>query len=185
MTAQLAADFETLEEVTVELQFKIEQFYYHEAELLDEWKFSAWYALFTEDSHYRLPIRRNRLRRQRFTDEAAPRGIEMAHFDADKKTLGLYVAQRDSGSNWAEDPYSRTRHLISNIRVKASEAEAGAYDVRSNFICYRNRLESEVDLWAGERIDRLRRVDDSYAIADRVVLLDQNVVLSKNLSVFF
>jgi biphenyl 2,3-dioxygenase subunit beta len=185
MTAQIVEELETITQVTVELQFRIEQFYYHEAELLDEWKFSEWYALFPDDSHYRLPIRRNRLRRQRFKDEAAPRGIEMAHFDADKKTLGLYVAQRDSGANWAEDPYSRTRHLITNIRIKPSEIEPGGYDVRSNFLCYRNRLETEVDVWAGERLDRLRPVDGSYAIADRVVLLDQNVVLSKNLSIFF
>jgi biphenyl 2,3-dioxygenase subunit beta len=185
MTAQLVDEPGVLTLVSPELQHKIEQFYYYEAELLDEWKFGAWFGLFTEDSHYRLPVRRNRLRRQRFKDETAPRGIEMAHFDADKKTLGLYIAQRESGSNWAEDPYSRSRHVISNVRIKPSEEEPGGYDVRSNFICYRNRLETEVDLWAGERFDRLRPAGDVYGIADRVILLDQNVVLSKNLSVFF
>jgi 3-phenylpropionate/cinnamic acid dioxygenase small subunit len=112
----------------------------------------------------------------------------MAHFDANKETLGIYVKQRESGMNWAEDPYSRTRHVISNIRIRPSAAEeGGAYDVRSNFIVYRNRLEAEVDLWAGERFDRLRPglPGGLYGIADRVILLDQNVVLSKNLSVFF
>ena len=171
--------------VSLELQHSIEQFLYYEAQLLDEWKFTEWYDLFTSDSHYRLPVRRNRLKRQRFADEAAPRGTEMAHFDADKKTLGLYVAQRESGSNWAEDPYSRTRHMISNTRIRSSEVEDGAYDVRTNFLIYRNRLESEVDIWAGERFDRIRSAGASYVIADRVILLDQNVVLSKNLSVFF
>ena len=187
MTAQLVDETSALALVAPELQQKIEQFYYYEAELLDEWKFRDWYTLFTEDTHYRLPIRRNRLRRQRFADEAAPRGIEMAHFDANKETLGIYVKQRESGMNWAEDPYSRTRHVISNIRIRPSAAEEGAYDVRSNFIVYRNRLEAEVDLWAGERFDRLRPGPPGglYGIADRVILLDQNVVLSKNLSVFF
>ena len=168
-----------------ELQHTIEQFLYYEAQLLDEWKFGEWYDLFTEDSHYRLPVRRNRLKRQRFADEAAPRGTEMAHYDADKKTLGLYVAQRDSGTNWAEDPYSRSRHLVNNVRIRPSDVEPGSYEVRSNFFVYRNRLETEVDTWAGERFDRIRPVDDFFAIADRVILLDQNVVLSKNLSVFF
>jgi biphenyl 2,3-dioxygenase beta subunit len=185
MPAQLVDEPTALALVSPELQHKIEQFYYYEAELLDEWKFRDWYNLFTADSHYRLPIRRNRLRRQRFADEAAPRGIEMAHFDADKETLGIYIKQRESGTNWAEDPYSRSRHVISNVRVRPSTAEEGAYDVRSNFIVYRNRLEAEVDLWAGERFDRLRPAGDRYGIADRVILLDQNVVLSKNLSVFF
>ncbi|SNQ45861.1 Biphenyl dioxygenase subunit beta [Frankia canadensis] len=186
MTTQVEAELTAFTAATQELQFRIEQFYYYEAELLDEWKYHAWYDLFSTDSHYRLPVRRNRLRRQRFADEAAARGIEMAHFDADMKTLKLYVNQRESGSNWAEDPPSRTRHLITNVRIRSSADEAGSYDVRSNFLVYRNRLEAEVDLWAGERYDRLRPTDDgSFQIADRVVLLDQNVVLSKNLSVFF
>jgi len=57
--------------------------------------------------------------------------------------------------------------------------------VRSIFFIYRSRLECEVDTWAGERFDRLRPDGDSFKIARRVILLDQNVVLSKNLSVFF
>jgi biphenyl 2,3-dioxygenase beta subunit len=58
--------------------------------------------------------------------------------------------------------------------------------VKSNFICYRNRLQDEVDIWAGERSDSLRRDEErKLHIAGRKILLDQNVVLSKNLSVFF
>ncbi len=172
--------------VDVVLQFEIEQFLYHEAQLLDEWKYREWWHLFTDDAHYRIPVRRNRLRRQRFEDEVAPRGIEMAHFDDTKETLDLRVRQRESGTHWAEDPPSRSRHVVSNVRIRPSETEPGSYEVRSAFICYRNRLEAEVDLWAGERFDRLRPTEDgSFRIADRVVLLDQNVVLSKNLSIFF
>ena len=126
MTAQLVEETTVLTLVAPELQQKVEQFYYYEAELLDEWKFRDWYDLFTDDTHYRLPVRRNRLRRQRFTDEAAPRGIEMAHFDADKETLGIYVKQRESGTNWAEDPYSRTRHVISNVRIRPSAERSRA-----------------------------------------------------------
>jgi 3-phenylpropionate/cinnamic acid dioxygenase small subunit len=58
--------------------------------------------------------------------------------------------------------------------------------VKSNFICYRNRLADEVDIWAGERTDLLRRDEEQeLLITRRKILLDQNVVLSKNLSVFF
>jgi 3-phenylpropionate/cinnamic acid dioxygenase small subunit len=167
------------------LQFRIEQFYYREAELLDDWRFDAWYALFSDDVRYRVPLRYNRLRRQRSTDEVAPRGIEMAHFDDNKTRLGQRVQQRRSGMNWAEDPPSRSRHLISNVRVTPSDEEAGSYEARSNFIIYRNRLEAEVDIWAGERFDLLRPDEDSFMIGRRTVLLDQNVVMSKNLSVFF
>jgi 3-phenylpropionate/cinnamic acid dioxygenase small subunit len=166
------------------LQYEIEQFLYHEAELLDEWRYRDWFNLMADDIHYWLPVRKNRLRRQRF-DESAPRGIEMAHFDDDKKMLDIRIKQRESGSHWAEDPPSRSRHLITNVRVKHSTEEAGAYDVRSYFLVYRNRLEAEVDVWAGERYDVLRRKDESFEIARRTILLDQNVVLSKNLSILF
>jgi biphenyl 2,3-dioxygenase beta subunit len=59
------------------------------------------------------------------------------------------------------------------------------FDVVSNFVLYRNRLESETDIWAGERRDVLRLVDGDFKIAKRTILLDQNVVQSKNLSVLF
>jgi biphenyl 2,3-dioxygenase beta subunit len=175
----------TGEGVTLVLQHEIEQFLYAEAQLLDEWRYREWWDLFAEDLHYWLPVRKNRLRRQRAADEIAPRGIEMAHYDDDKASMKLRVDQRTSGSNWAEDPPSRTRHLVTNVRVRLSTEEPGAYEVRSNFLCYRNRLEAEVDVWAGERHDRLRRRGSGFEIARRAILLDQNVVLSKNLSVFF
>jgi len=87
-----------------ELQYRVEQFYYLEAQLLDEWKYQSWLEMFARDLHYRLPVRHNRLRRQRFEDETAPRGIEMAHFDDSYETMAHRVAQRASGTNWAEDP---------------------------------------------------------------------------------
>jgi 3-phenylpropionate/cinnamic acid dioxygenase small subunit len=82
---------------------------------------------------------------------------------------------------------------VSNVRIAPAEID-GDYEVRSNFICYRNRLRDEVDLWAGERRDLLRRAPAGadggrsgarWRIARRLITLDQNVVLSKNLSVFF
>ncbi|MGH8240957.1 MAG: aromatic-ring-hydroxylating dioxygenase subunit beta, partial [Steroidobacteraceae bacterium] len=111
--------------------------------------------------------------------------IEMAHFDEDIRSLKLRVTQMGSGRHWAEDPPSRCRHIVSNVRVGRADAHSADLDVRSAFLVYRNRLEVEVDLWAGERRDVLRPESDSFTIAGRTILLDQNVVLSKNLSVFF
>jgi 3-phenylpropionate/cinnamic acid dioxygenase small subunit len=187
MTTDIEAAVETAPaRVTPALQFEVEQFLYHEAELLDEWKYRDWWHLFSDDATYRMPVRRNRLRRQRAEDESSERGIEMAHYDDDKASLDIRVKQRESGSHWAEDPPSRSRHLVTNVRVRPSDEEAGSYEVRSYFLCYRNRLEAEVDVWAGERFDRLRpTADGSFQIARRVVLIDQNVILSKNLSIFF
>lgn len=170
------------------LQRRIEQFLFAESECLDHWKWADWLEQFTEDVLYWMPVRKNRLRRQRDQDEV-PEGIEMAHFYDDHAALQLRVNQMHSGTHWAEDPPSRCRHLVTNVRIrprpeptKPGEAE---YDVLSNFVVYRNRLESETDIWAGERRDVLRVVDGGFRIARRTILLDQNVVQSKNLSVLF
>ncbi|TYB41070.1 aromatic-ring-hydroxylating dioxygenase subunit beta [Actinomadura chibensis] len=165
------------------LQYRVEQFLYNEAQLLDTWLWDEWLELFADDVRYWMPLRKNRLRRQRTADEA-PDGVQMALIDDDHAALKTRVGQMRSGRHWAEDPPSRCRHLVTNVRVTPTEA-GPELRVRSNFVVYRNRLETEVDIWAGERQDVLRPSGGSFRIAARTILLDQNVVLSKNLSVFF
>lgn len=167
----------------IALQYRVEQFLYDEAHLLDTWQWSEWLALIAEDVRYWMPIRKNRLRRQREADDR-PSGLQVALFDDDYRSLELRVQQMLSGKHWAEDPPSRCRHLVSNVRVE-SIAGSSELNVRSNFLLYRNRLENEVDVWAGERLDVLRPHGDAFRISGRTILLDQNVVISKNLSVFF
>ncbi len=166
-----------------ELQFEIEQYYYLEAELLDDHRYGEWLELFSGDARYWMPTRSNRLLRDH-DKELSVEG-EFALFDDNKKSLGWRVKQMDSLTHWAENPRSRTRHLVSNVRIAPIRCE-NEYEVKSNFICYRNRLQDEVDIWAGERNDLLRRDGErGLQIVRRKILLDQNVVLSKNLSVFF
>ncbi|MGW5113161.1 aromatic-ring-hydroxylating dioxygenase subunit beta [Nocardia sp. NPDC004123] len=172
------------------LQHQVEQFLYREARLLDRWQWGTWLELFTEDILYWMPVRKNRLRRQRDQDEV-PQGIEMAHFYDNYESLRMRVNQMHSGTHWAEDPPSRCRHLVSNVVVTlrgehdSAAVESAEFDVVSNFLLYRNRLESETDVWVGERRDVLRVTDGEFKIAKRTILLDQNVVQSKNLSVLF
>lgn len=85
---------------------------------------------------------------------------------------------------WAEEPPSHTRRMIGNIEVEQGETESEV-KVYANFIMYRNRLETEQDFYVGRREDVLRKVDGNWKIARRKIILDQNVLLSKNLSNFF
>jgi 3-phenylpropionate/cinnamic acid dioxygenase small subunit len=57
--------------------------------------------------------------------------------------------------------------------------------VKSRFLVYRNRVETETDFLVGKREDLLRRVNGGWQIARRKIVLDQNVLLAKNLTVFF
>ena len=85
---------------------------------------------------------------------------------------------------WAEEPPSRTRHVVSNVLADWSEAQSEAL-VSSYFVVYRTRLETKQDLFFGRREDRLRQVDGSWKITRRKILLDQTVLMSDNLSIFF
>ncbi|MEE8519169.1 MAG: 3-phenylpropionate/cinnamic acid dioxygenase subunit beta [Dehalococcoidia bacterium] len=162
-------------------QFEIEQFYYDEAALLDERRYDEWIELFTDDTHYWMPIRRTRMANDLEKEFTAPGA--MAFFDDGKGPLEARVRKLYTGYAWAEDPPSRTRHFITNVRVIEDDGEQ--LTVEANFHLYRTRLESEEDSWIGRRRDVLRRTDGSFKIADRKIFLEQTVLLSKNLSSFF
>ena len=173
---------------------EVEQFLYREARLLDERRFHEWLDLLTDDIRYRMATRSNRYPRSskaiaildpaRYVEEDVEGEDEFAILDEDKASLKGRVARLDTGMAWAEDPPSRTRHFIANIEVAAGGVE-GEIDVRCNFIVYKNRSETEQDFYVGARHDRLRRVDGAWRIASRRLVLDQNVMLAKNISTFF
>lgn len=166
-----------------DIRIEIERFYYLEAELLDDRRFPDWYSLFADDLLYFMPTRQNRTSREMDGETSEPG--EVARFHDDKKTLGRRVRALASGVHWAEDPPSRTRHLVTNVRVEHSTNNPDEYSVKSNFLCYRNRGELETDIWAGERHDVLRNVGSrQWQVANRLVLLDQSVTTSINMSVF-
>ncbi|WP_420751333.1 3-phenylpropionate/cinnamic acid dioxygenase subunit beta [Rhodococcus sp. O3] len=169
--------------------FEVEQFYYEEAELLDDGRFTDWLDLLADDLDYWMPTRTNRLRRQQALSIAA-RG-EAALYDETKDSLAWRIRRFDSGMAWAEDPPSRTRHLVTNVVARhVDPAEhagftAGDLVVRSAFLVYRNRLEREENIFAGGRTDVLRRTDTGLKVARRTILLDQNILQAKNISTFF
>jgi 3-phenylpropionate/cinnamic acid dioxygenase small subunit len=177
-----------------ELIGEIEQFLYREARLLDERKFDAWLDLFTDDVRYWMPGRTTRyprrskavaaLRPDRHEENELSKSDELAIFDETKETLARRVARLATGMAWAEDPPSRTRHLVSNVEVEPGDTEAEVR-VYSSFIVGRNRGETEQDFFVGGRQDTLRKVDGAWKIARRTIVLDQNVLLAKNMSIFF
>jgi 3-phenylpropionate/cinnamic acid dioxygenase small subunit len=173
---------------------EVEQFLYREARLLDNRRFREWLELFTGDVRYWMTGRRNRYPRSskaiaildpgRYVEDDRAREDELAILDETRETLAARVARLDTGMAWAEDPPSRTRHLIANVEVEPGDSEA-EIKVYSNFIVYRSRAESEEDFYVGAREDVLRRVDGGWKIARRRLVLDQNVLSAKNVSIFF
>ena len=165
-----------------ELRHEIEEFLYFEAELLDDRKLREWFELLADDIRYWMPIRHNLFERpEDIRDELSKPG-EGFYFDDDRKSLKIRVERAYAKNAWAEMPPSRTRHLITNIRIKKDDGRE--IEVHSNFLVYRTRMENDQDMFVGERQDILRRVDGGFKIAKRTIILDQAVLTAKNISVF-
>ncbi len=165
-----------------DLRYRVEDFLYLEAELLDNRKLREWLGLLAEDIRYWMPIRHNPLDRpQELSDELAKPG-EGYYFDDDIKSLRIRVERVYAKNAWAEMPPSRTRHLISNVRIKNDDGEQ--IEVHSNFLVYRTRMEADQDIFVGTRQDLLRRAGHAFKIARRTIILDQAMLNAKNISVF-
>jgi 3-phenylpropionate/cinnamic acid dioxygenase small subunit len=169
--------------MSLQLWHEVQQFLFREARLLDERRFEEWLELFTDDAIYWMPGRKNAWRSGDVADSITKPG-ELAVFEDTKATLGTRVARLRTGMAWAEEPPSRTRHLITNVEVQEN-GDASEIQARSNFIVYRAQLERDKDFFVGSRDDTLRRMGNEWKIAKRTLILEDVVHDTKALSIFF
>lgn len=152
-----------------------------EAELLDDLRERAWLeTLVSRDVAYRLPLRET-------VERARGRGFVEGtyHLNENYGSLSSKVARNETSYAWAEDPPSRCRHFVSNVRVRRTD-DPDVLDVRSNVLIYRTRQDQTVpQILSGERCDLLRREDGALRLLRRDVLLDLTVIGTHNLSLFF
>jgi 3-phenylpropionate/cinnamic acid dioxygenase small subunit len=165
------------------LEREIERFLYKEAALLDERRFGEWIDLIAEDIHYHMPIRRN-VKFGEWQRENSDSATEISWFDEGKATLAGRVRQLQTGVHWPEEPVSRVRHNVMNVRIL--DVRGDEVDVNSNFFVYLNHLRDEEVRFVGTRYDTLRRDGETgWKIAKRKILLDQNILLAKVITTFF
>ena len=141
------------------LRETVEEFLYHEAALLDAWRLDEWLALFTADGRYFVPT----------TDlpDGDPRK-DLVFIDDDMVRLRARVERLKSRHGHREYPSSRTRHFISNIRIKV---EKNAIVVTSSFLVYRFRL-GESAPYIGWYEHRLKQIGGELKIHCRKAVLD-------------
>jgi p-cumate 2,3-dioxygenase subunit beta len=140
---------------------EVEDFLYHEAALLDEWRLDEWLALLTDDAIYRIP-----------SNDAPEGGADVAlHTIADDiARIRARVKRLQSNHAHAEFPHSRTRRMISNVRV-LSEGD-GMVEAAANFVVYRFRRESQIREYVGSARYKLTLTDAGLRIAERIIRLD-------------
>jgi 3-phenylpropionate/cinnamic acid dioxygenase small subunit len=170
---------------SVALRLELEDFYYLEADLLDERRFEPWLELLADDIRYRVPISRN-VHSSATETELFDDDLAVSWMDEGKETLTHRVEQFRTGIHWAEEPVSRTSHLYTNIRVTHVDDpdDPQVVDVTMRFLVYRNRLRSDQDFLIGKRHDRLTRGHAGWQVSVRTVQLDQTVLLANNLTTF-
>jgi phthalate 3,4-dioxygenase subunit beta len=154
------------------------QFLVEEAALLDAADYAAWLDLLCEDIRYVMPVRVTTARGAGF--DALP---DMGHFDEDLYALRKRVQRLATDHAWTEDPPSRTRHFVSNVRTFTDDRA----DLRaeSSLLLFRSRGDTRPpDLLSAGRTDILRPAGDGYRLAQRQINVDESVLRTQNLAVF-
>jgi p-cumate 2,3-dioxygenase beta subunit len=139
---------------------EVEDFLFAEAALLDEWRLNEWLELLTDDAIYQVPP----------TDAPDADARDTLFIVADDALrIRSRVKQLLGKSAWAENPRSRTRRMISNVRV----LESGGGNIRAaaNFVVYRMRHEI-VDTYVGRYEYTLVKRDGRLKIRERKAILD-------------
>lgn len=163
-----------------QLYEEVENWMYVEAELLDDRREREWLEnMVSRDVVYQVPVRMT-------VERARGMGFVKGSYHLDERygSLAAKVARNDSGFAWAEDPPSRCRRLVTNIRV--GESTGDEVPVRSNLLLFRTRGEATApQLIAGERHDILRYEGGDLKLYRRNVLLDLTAIASHNLAILF
>jgi phthalate 3,4-dioxygenase beta subunit len=154
------------------------QFLVEEAALLDAADYASWLNLLCEDIRYVMPVRVTTARGAGFDSLA-----DMGHFDENLYALRKRVQRLATDHAWTEDPPSRTRHFVTNVRTfrhRTSELR-----VESSLLLFRSRGDTrEPDLVSAGRTDLLRETGDGLRLARREILVDESVLRTQNLAVF-
>lgn len=150
-----------------------------EAYLLDAQAYTEWLSLLADDIHYVMPVR---------ITTALGAGYDtspgMAHFDEDKYSLSRRVARFLTEHAWTEDPPSRLRHHLSNVRTFATD-DPDHLVVESATLLFRSRGDvREGAFISAGREDLLRREDEDWKLARRTIMVDESVIRMQNLAVF-
>jgi phthalate 3,4-dioxygenase subunit beta len=156
-----------------------QRFLIEEAAMLDARDWARWLGLLTHDVRYVMPVRVTTV-----VDAGYDARADMAHFDEDRYALGKRVERLLTEHAWTEDPPSRTRHLVTNVRTFPA-TEDGEIEVESTLLLFRSRGDDrDAEYVCASRHDVLREDGDRHLLASRRITVDESVLRTQNLAVF-
>lgn len=142
---------------------EVEELLYEEAACLDDWRLDDWLALLTDDASYVVPA----------TDAREAGSDKLPLIADDMRLLRERIHQLNGAFTWVEQPRSRTRRLIGNVRIVAVDGED--IHVRANFIIHRMRNNATA-VFVGQYENILRRRDGRLRIFSRRSVLDNEAL---------
>jgi len=155
----------------------VHHFYIEEAAILDAHEWQRWLSLLDDEISYVMPVRVSAMRDNQ-------RELDMAHYDEDLYSMTKRVERLQSTKAWTEDPPSRTRHLVTNIRVFGADAD-GDVRAESSVLLFRSRGDDRApEIVCARRIDRLRPRSSGFSIVARFIEVDESVLRTQNLAIF-
>ncbi len=142
-------------------------FVVREARMLDEGRYEAWNALFTDDGMYWVPL-----------VPGQEDGINhTSHLYEDKLLRELRIGRLRSPRAFSQQPPSRCHHLLQTPTVESFDAAAGRLQVRTEFHYAESR--SDESLWLVGHIlyDLVEREGSLRITLKRVNLLNPDSAL--------
>ena len=154
------------------------RFLVEEAAILDAGDWARWLTLLADDIRYVMPVRVTTVRDTGYDERS-----DMAHFDEDRYALEKRVQRLLTDHAWTEDPPSRTRHLVTNVR--AFPGDAGTVRAESSLLLFRSRGDDrEAEYVCAVRRDVLREGGTGLLLARRDIAVEESVLRTQNLAVF-
>ncbi len=166
------------DQVDLQTLANISDFLFHESQLLDANMFGEWFKLIHPAVRYVMPVRITRMKGE---------GSELSdssHIDEGYQSLKSRIARFEHRLNWAENPASRQRHFVTNIRAVPLEDEGReGFRVHSNVLFHRSRLdETHSDYLSCMRQDKLVVADGDFQLLERIVVFDHSTLPTDNIS---
>ena len=139
----------------------VEEFLFEEAALLDAWRLDDWLELLTDDAVYNVPSNDR--------PDADPKDTLFIIAD-DIRRIRARVARLKKPDAHAEYPPSRTRRMITNVRIVAREADK--LRVEANFSVHRFRRNEGIRDFVGHYRYELHATGGALKIARREAIID-------------
>ena len=162
-----------------DLHLEAHQWLVEEAYTLDAQEYEDWLERLTDDIHYIMPVRVTTALGAGYSTSPG-----MAHWDENKYSLSRRVARFLTEHAWTEDPPSRLRHFVTNVRTFRTDNE-NEIIVDSAVLLFRSRGDvNEPSIISAGREDLLRRNGDDWQLARRTIMVDESVLRTQNLAIF-